>query len=81
MRCVKPCKKNAINYISLTVGSTMHIQTRLDPPLFNALREVADQKGVSLSEYLRKLVEQDLESRNGKRISEERDGNLDRAEN
>jgi hypothetical protein len=59
----------------------MHIQTRLDPPLFNALREVADQKGVSLSEYLRKLVEQDLESRNGKRISEERDGNLDRAEN
>jgi len=59
----------------------MHIQTRLDPPLFNALREAADQKGVSLSEYLRKLVEQDLESRNGKRISEERDGNLDRADN
>lgn len=59
----------------------MHIQTRLDPSLFNALREAADQKGVSLSEYLRKLVEQDLESRNGKRISEERDGNLDRAEN
>jgi len=59
----------------------MHIQTRLDPPLFNALREAADQNGVSLSEYLRKLVEQDLESRNGKRISEERDGNLDRAEN
>ena len=59
----------------------MHIQKRLDPPLFNALREVADQKGVSLSEYLRKLVEQDLESRSEKRISEERDGNLDRAEN
>ena len=59
----------------------MHIQTRLDPSLFNALREAADQDGVSLSEYLRKLVEQDLESRNGKRISEERDGNLDRAEN
>ena len=59
----------------------MHIQTRLDPSLFNALREAADQNGVSLSEYLRKLVEQDLESRNGKRISEERDGNLDRAEN
>lgn len=59
----------------------MHIQTRLNPLLFNALRVAADQKGVSLSEYLRKLVEQDLESRSGKRISEERDGNLDRAEN
>ena len=44
----------------------MHIQTRLDPDVLEAARQAAVREGISLSEYLRKLLEQNLESRNGK---------------
>lgn len=42
----------------------MHIQTRLDPEIFEAAKRAAEAEGTSLSEYLRKLVREDLESRN-----------------
>ena len=41
----------------------MHIQTRLDPQILEAAKRAAELEGSSLSEYLRKLVQQDLESR------------------
>ena len=43
----------------------MHIQTRLDPDVLEAARQAAAREGVTLSEYLRKLLEQNLESGNG----------------
>ena len=52
----------------------MHIQTRIDPVLLDAVREVLNAEGISISEYLRRLVEQDLESRGGKAQSPEDDG-------
>jgi hypothetical protein len=44
----------------------MHIQTRLDPDVLEAARQAAAREGISLSEYLRKLLEQNLESGDGK---------------
>jgi hypothetical protein len=41
----------------------MHIQTRLDPQVLEAAKRAAELEGTSLSEYLRKLVQQDVESR------------------
>ena len=41
----------------------MHIQTRLDPQVLEAAKRAAELEGSSLSEYLRKLVQQDVESR------------------
>lgn len=41
----------------------MHIQTRLDPQILEAAKRAAELEGSSLSEYLRKLVQRDLESR------------------
>lgn len=52
----------------------MHIQTRIDPVLLDAVREVLNAEGISISEYLRRLVEQDLESRGGIAQSPEDDG-------
>lgn len=40
----------------------MHIQTRLDPQILKAAKEAAKLEGVSLSEYLRNLVQRNLES-------------------
>lgn len=40
----------------------MHIQTRLDPQILEAAKRAAELEGSSLSEYLRKLVQQDVES-------------------
>jgi len=42
----------------------MHIQTRLDPQVLEAAKQAAELEGTSLSEYLRKLVQRDLEFRN-----------------
>ena len=41
----------------------MHIQTRLDPKILEAAKRAAELMGSSLSEYLRKLVQRNLESR------------------
>jgi hypothetical protein len=41
----------------------MHIQTRLDPQILEAAKRAAELEGTSLSEYLRKLVQQDVETR------------------
>lgn len=41
----------------------MHIQTRLDPKILEAAKRAAELEGTSLSEYLRKLVQQDVETR------------------
>jgi len=41
----------------------MHIQTRLDPQILEAAKRAAELEGSSLSEYLRKLVQQDVETR------------------
>jgi len=41
----------------------MHIQTRLDPQVLEAAKQAAELEGISLSEYLRKLVQRDLEFR------------------
>lgn len=43
----------------------MHIQTRLDPDVLEAAKQAASREGITLSEYLRKLLEQNLESGNG----------------
>lgn len=40
----------------------MHIQTRLDPQILKAAKEAAKLEGISLSEYLRNLVQRNLES-------------------
>jgi hypothetical protein len=42
----------------------MTIKTRLDPEVHAAAKAAAARKGVSLTEYLRRLVQSDLEARN-----------------
>ena len=65
VRMPKPCKK-ALKYIQgLTEKYTMTIKTRLDPTLHEAAKQAAEQLGISLTEYLRRLVLADLEARNG----------------
>jgi len=44
----------------------MNIQTRLEPEVLEAAKKAAALEGTSLSEYLRKLLEADLEVRKGK---------------
>lgn len=41
----------------------MNIQTRLEPEILEAAKKAAKLEGVSLSEYLRKLVQRNLEAR------------------
>jgi predicted HicB family RNase H-like nuclease len=48
----------------------MHIQTRLDPQVLEAAKRAAELEGTSLSEYLRKLVQRDLEFRNDGKAGE-----------
>jgi antitoxin component of RelBE/YafQ-DinJ toxin-antitoxin module len=43
----------------------MTIKTRLDPALHEAAKQVAARLGISLTEYLRRLVLEDLAARNG----------------
>lgn len=42
----------------------MTIKTRLDPEIHAAAKAAAESEGVSLTEYLRRLVQSDLEARN-----------------
>jgi predicted DNA binding CopG/RHH family protein len=42
----------------------MTIKTRLDPEVHEAAKIAAAKEGLSLTEYLRRLVESDLEARN-----------------
>jgi hypothetical protein len=55
----------------------MNIQTRLDPEILEAAKRAADAEGVTLSEYLRKLLRDDLESRNPTRGGERQEGDED----
>jgi hypothetical protein len=55
----------------------MNIQTRLDPEILEAAKKAAEAEGVSLSEYLRKLLREDVESRNPEGREREDGGNQD----
>ncbi len=44
----------------------MNIQTRLEPEVLEAAKKAAALEGTSLSEYLRRLLEADLEVRKEK---------------
>jgi len=53
----------------------MNIQTHLDPDILEAAKMAADAEGVTLSEYLRKLLREDMEARSpAKREAGEEDG-------
>ncbi len=58
----------------------MNIQTRLEPEVLEAAKKAAALEGTSLSEYLRRLLEADLEVRKGKNEEGEgtREGESDR---
>ena len=47
----------------LTGYDTMNVKTRLDPEIHAAAKIAAAKEGVSLTEYLRRLVQSDLEAR------------------
>lgn len=42
----------------------MNIQMRLDPEILEAAKKAADAEGVTLSEYLRRLLSEDVEAKN-----------------
>lgn len=42
----------------------MNIQMRLDPEILEAAKRAADAEGVTLSEYLRQLLSEDVEVKN-----------------
>jgi len=42
----------------------MNIQTRLDPEILEAAKKAAEAEGITLSEYLRKLLRDDVEAWN-----------------
>lgn len=44
----------------------MNIQTRLEPEVLEAAKKAAALEGTSLSEYLRRVLQADLEDRMGK---------------
>lgn len=48
----------------LTGHDTMNVKTRLEPEIHAAAKIAAAKEGVSLTEYLRRLVQSDLEARN-----------------
>jgi len=58
----------------------MNIKTRIDPEVHEAAKIAAAKEGLTLTEYLRRLVQADLEARNltrrGNSISNQ--GNSDR---
>jgi len=47
----------------------MTIKTRLDPILLEVAKQEAFRQGISLTEYLRRLVLADLEDRHGSSLS------------
>jgi predicted DNA binding CopG/RHH family protein len=73
----KLAKKQKRKYEWLTKKDTMNIQTRLDPEILEAAKKAAETEGVTLSEYLRKLLREDVESRNPEERGGDDEGNLD----
>ena len=59
----------------------MNIKTRIDPEVHEAAKIAAAKEGLSLTEYLRLLVQADLETRNltrgGNSVSNQEDRNSD----
>jgi antitoxin component of RelBE/YafQ-DinJ toxin-antitoxin module len=59
----------------------MNIKTRIDPEVHEAAKAAAAKEGLSLTEYLRRLVQTDLEARNltkeGNSVSNQGDRNSD----
>ena len=59
----------------------MTIKTRIDPEVHEAAKIAAAKEGLSLTEYLRLLVQADLETRNltrgGNSVSNQEDRNSD----
>ena len=59
----------------------MNIKTRIDPEVHEAAKIAAAKEGLSLTEYLRRLVQVDLEARNlakeGNSVSNQGDRNSD----
>jgi hypothetical protein len=59
----------------------MNIKTRIDPEVHEAAKVAAAKEGLSLTEYLRRLVQADLEARNltkeGNSVSNQGDRNSD----
>jgi hypothetical protein len=59
----------------------MNIKTRIDPEVHEAAKIAAAKEGLSLTEYLRRLVQADLEARNltkeGNSVSNQGDRNSD----
>jgi antitoxin component of RelBE/YafQ-DinJ toxin-antitoxin module len=59
----------------------MNIKTRIDPEVHEAAKAAAAKEGLSLTEYLRRLVQADLEARNltkeGNSVSNQGDRNSD----
>ena len=57
----------------------MNIKTRIDPEVHEAAKIAAAKEGLSLTEYLRRLVQADLEARNltreGNSVSNQGDSN------
>jgi antitoxin component of RelBE/YafQ-DinJ toxin-antitoxin module len=59
----------------------MNIKTRIDPEVHEAAKIAAAKEGLSLTEYLRRLLEVDIEARNltkeGNSVSNQGDRNSD----
>ena len=57
----------------------MNIKTRIDPEVHEAAKIAAAKEGITLTEYLRRLVQADLEARNltreGNSVSNQGDSN------
>jgi hypothetical protein len=57
----------------------MNIKTRIDPEVHEAAKIAAAKEGLSLTEYLRRLVQADLDTRNlaqgGNSVSNQGNGN------
>lgn len=60
----KLAKLRKRKYEWLTKTYTMNIQMRLDPEILDAAKKAADAEGVTLSEYLRRLLSEDVEAKN-----------------
>jgi hypothetical protein len=55
----------------------MHIQTRLDPEILKAAKKAAKLEGTSLSEYMRKLVQRNLEAQEGNSKASKRQSKIE----
>jgi predicted DNA binding CopG/RHH family protein len=73
----KLAKYSKRKYEWLTKKNTMNIQTRLDPEILEAAKKAAEVEGVTLSEYLRKLLRDDVEAKNPAKHDAGEDGDQD----